>query len=174
MKRWSVLLTVILVLLLAVGAQANSPFGRRAKARATADASHALAALKLPGRARRVKGDHSVNGILGTAPMSFRNVSQHYVIDDMSFWHVSGKPRDVARWLRRHPPDHIDGIGTDGPYPFGVQFGFADQPGVNDHFLTITLARAKGGGTAVRADGTAVWYPNRRRQPSRQGEGHAR
>ena len=92
----------------------------------------------------------------------------------MGFWRVPGKPRDVARWLRKHPPASAQGVGSGGPHPWFLQFPFPDQPGVNDHFLTITLAAAKGGGTAVRADGTAIWLPRRGRGPGHQGQPHER
>ena len=76
MRRRTVLLTGLLTLVMVAGAQAMTPFGRRAKARATADAAQALAAVKLPAGARRVRGDQSVKGVLGLAPMRFRNSSQ--------------------------------------------------------------------------------------------------
>lgn len=148
------------------GALATTPFGRRAKRSATADGAQALAALTLPSGARRVTGDHSVDAVLGSSPSRFRNVSQGHVVDDMSFWQVPGNPRDLERWVIQHSPARLQGVERAGPRPLFVEFLFADQPGVTNHLLSIELAPAKSGGTAVRADGVAVWSSRRERPPA--------
>jgi hypothetical protein len=170
MKRRAVVLSAVIALLLVAGALAMTPFGRRAKRHATADGAHALAALKLPAGARRVRGDDSVNGLLGAKPARFGGIPQRQVVDDMSFWHVPGKPRDVEQWVAEHPPAHFYGFGRGGPRPLFVEFTFVDKPGVTDRSLDIELWAAKGGGTAVRVDGVAVWLPHHR-QPSGCGNG---
>ena len=43
---------------------------------------------------------------------------------------------------------------------FSLQFfGYRDQRGVAYRFLNVAVVAAKGGGSAVRVDGVAVWEP---------------
>jgi hypothetical protein len=130
----------------------------RDRVEARADASRLLAAASLPPGARRVASDPSAGLTLGSfAPdeaTNSRNVADHH-----RYWRVTDEPQGVEAWLKAHVPSgaHIQYSGSDyaGWY---VQFGFRSKPGhVVQRTLVVNVARAKGGGSAVRADGLAVW-----------------
>jgi hypothetical protein len=164
MRRQLLLPVCVLALLFAASAQATTQFARRAKAQARADAAHELAAMPLPRGAQRVHGDQSVNGDL--RPDMTACVPK-YVVDDHAYWRVPGKPADVSAWIVAHPPAQVtwtsNGELSDhgAPTMWSVDFGFRATPKVHVRGLFIAIAAAKGGGSAIRADGVAVWSPRR-------------
>jgi len=163
MRRQAVLLAGLLGLLLAASALAITPFGRGAKAKANVDAAKELAALQLPHGASQVHGDQSVKGVLGPPVVA---CTRKHVVYDFGFWRVTGKPSAVWAWVRNHPPPHVRWIAWAESEPVSsVDFGFADQRNVISRILKVTVAAAKGSGSAVRADGVAVWLPRGESSP---------
>jgi len=69
----------------------------------------------------------------------------------------------VWLWFRQHPPhERLDvAAGYGSGFPFTVMFLFPAQTNVGARFLGVSVASAKGGGTAVRADGVATWEPRK-------------
>jgi hypothetical protein len=159
--RRGLVLAAAVALVLPAGTQASRAFGRGARSRAAADAAMELATARLPSHASKVRSDQSVRGVLGSPPR-FRGVQARYVVDDYRFWRAPGKPGAVAAWIQHHAPSRNTGVGTAGRSPWFVEFGFRDQRGVTDRFLMVTVAAAKGGGSALRVEGVAVWLPRRR------------
>ena len=160
MGRRALFLAGLLALLLAAGAQATSSFGRRAMARAKADAAAELAAAQLPRGARTVHGDQSVGALLGPPQVL---CTKTYVVDKHAFWRVPEQPAAVWSWLKAHPPSQHTSVAADarsGPFLGQVYVGFPVQLGVGSRFLKFRVVAAKGGGSAVRADGVAVWEPH--------------
>lgn len=161
--RRSLLLAGVLALALAAAAQATTQFGRRAKSKARADAATELAAALLPHGARKVRGDQSVGHVLRGPSLP---CIPKYVVDDHGFWRVPGDPSSVRQWIRKHPPPHVKTILTvkGASYSF-VAFMYGNQHAVTNRILQLTVAAAKGGGSAVRGDGVAAWEPRQGQSP---------
>ncbi len=97
-----------------------------------------------------------------------------YVVEDHHFWIAARKFDWVWRWARRHEPR-----GTPSePLAIGVLKNkngktlerdmlvfFQDQRDVTHRWLSIALAPARDGGTAIRADGIAVGEPRPHHPP---------
>jgi hypothetical protein len=151
------LLAGLLALVAAAAAQAVTVSGRRDKAKATLDAAKELAAIRLPRGSRKVPGDQSIGHV-------FRRPTEvcltPYLVDDAGFWRVPGKPSSVRVWISKHPPPHVTVVST-GWVPRSVVFEFPTQRGVPYRYLQVAVAAAKGGGSAVRGDGEAIWVPRR-------------
>jgi hypothetical protein len=161
--RRSLLLAGVLALALAAAAQPTTRFGRRAKAKAKADAATQLAAALLPHSARKVHGDQSIGHMLRRPS---EGCIPKYVVDDHAFWRVPGAPSSVQEWIRKHPPPHVTTILTaQGPSYSYVAFMYADQQAVTGRLLQLTVAPAKGGGSALRGDGAAAWEPQKGQSP---------
>jgi hypothetical protein len=159
--RRSLLLAGVLALALATAAEATTQFGRRAKAKA--DAVAELAAALLQHGATKVQGDQSDGQVLRRPS---QGCIRKYVMDDHAFWRVPGAPSSVRRWIRKHPPRHVKTILiAQGPSYSFVAFTYSDQQGVTNRVLQLTVAAAKGGGSAVRADGLAAWEPRKGQSP---------
>lgn len=121
-----------------------------------------LAALMLPLGASAVASDPSRLHLLGRAPSA--PVTPN-LVDAHGFWHVPGTPGSVLRWIEDHPPagGERDLGGQSGSSSSGVTaqwegYSFASVAGVLSYrALLVEVAAAAGGGTALRADGQAVW-----------------
>lgn len=138
-------------------AGAQKPLTSRSKAKA--EAARELAELVLPSGATRVSSDPSEGSVLGPPPIPTTN--QKYAIDDAGFWRVPGKPPAVASWLQTQSPGGADGSFGGSPYHGVSSFGwtFRYSRAVVLQALDVEVAPAAGGGSAVRADGVAVWVP---------------
>jgi hypothetical protein len=150
----------------AVAAGAHGPPGSRGKrAAARTDAQALLARLKLPAGAIRTGHDRAVSpqccGGPGSRPATPNLVDVH------EFFWVPGNPRQVLTWIGNHGPKGSTSVetgisGVVGPTGSAVWyydgFSFANRPGLLiDRMLLVAATRAKGGGTALRADGQSVW-----------------
>lgn len=132
-----------------------------------------LARVEVPSGANRV----AANPVAGNA---FRAVSPgvqtRFQVDLRRYWRAPGSPQTVIRWIKAHPPagaispppKHGSGGIFNYPGPgrktvwSDVAFGFAAARGkLNLVGLQVTVAPARGGGTAVRADAFAVWVISR-------------
>lgn len=167
-RRRVVWLAVLLALLLVAGAQAMTPFAHRSMARARRDAARELASVVLPHGAMKVSHDPSVHHALGPAGI---DCTRKYVVDDHGFWRIPGQPAKVWTWLRNHPVPHSD-YHHAGSNPYGskpvswfVDADFKDQRNVVFRSVDMTLRPARGGGTALRADATAVGEPRPDAEP---------
>ncbi len=89
------------------------------------------------------------------------------LIDVHRFWRVPGQqPDDVLAWFKAHVPAGSSltssGEGSGPNFSFSaLGFSFPDITGVLDsRELSVTIAAAPGGGTAIRADAQDVyWIP---------------
>lgn len=162
MRRWttvclrgSLIVSPLVALLLAGGANAANTFTPRAQLTAKAAAARTLAAARLPRRARKVRGDQSIGRVLGPPPTS---CTRRCVSYESAFWRVSGQPAAVWAWMRKHTPAGSGSIGTEissrGRY--SLQFWFSARAPVVSRYLNVTVAAAKGGGSAIRTDGIAI------------------
>lgn len=124
------------------------------------DAAESLGLLQLPDGAVRVDENPARDPQYLDTPHS----SSPNVVEQSEFWRVPGDPWDVFSWLKKHPPagTYVGGTGgggnRDGMQVWNVSFARAGIREVMDsRELSVTLAKATGGGTAVRADGVAIW-----------------
>jgi hypothetical protein len=160
----SICLAGLLLVLVAGGAQAVAAARRDAKSEAAADSANELASIRLPRGSKQAAGDSSVDHVLGRPSLP---CPKNQVVDRHAFWHVAGEPAAVWSWIRHHPPKHTEVtllVGSNSA-PRSVSFGFADQPAVADREQEFTVAAARAGGTAVRADGFAVWERHKGQSP---------
>jgi hypothetical protein len=138
------------------------------------DAAESLTLLRLPEGAQRVADSPARDPqYLETLHSSSPNL-----VEQSEFWRVPGNPWDVFAWLKKHPPAGTriaftgSGGNRDGLQSWGVTF---QRPAVREVMdarqLAVALAKATGGGTAVRADGVATWIVPR--QASNQVPGGA-
>jgi hypothetical protein len=154
----------LLLVLVAAGAQAVTAARRDAKSEAAADSVNELASIRLPSGSKKQDGDPSVGHVLGRPSIL---CPKNQIVDHHAFWHVPGKPAAVWSWIRHHPPKHTEVtllVGSNSA-PRSVSFGFANQPAVTDRQQEFTVAAARAGGTAVRADGFAVWERHKGQSP---------
>ncbi len=161
MRRAALFLTAVIALLVAAEAQATTPFARRSIAHARADAARELASVMLPQGARRVRSDPSVGRVL--APL-LPPCATKYVAQEQRYLRIPGQPASVWTWMRQHPPQHRSlGYGTGaerGIISIWLLMSFLpDQRDVTYRETFIQLARARGGGTAIRIDAIAVGEP---------------
>ena len=159
LKRRAMVAAVLLALLVAASAQATTAPGHRARARAKRDAASELARAVLPERAKKVRGDQSVLGALRRPRPA---CSKKQVVYKSEFLRVvPGKPADVWSWVASHRPAHYIEYSTQedpgSPFYGVVMFYFRAQRDVANRYLQITVASRKGGGSAIRVDGVAVW-----------------
>jgi hypothetical protein len=161
--RSAVVLTTVTALLLAASALAASPLAAPSMDRARADAAQELASVRLPHAAKRVGRDPSVDGI---HPPFGQLCVKKYTAWDHAFWRTQGTPRSVWQWIEHHPPLHTDGFDASGKSePYGksvvwqIMFPLKNQTNVQSRTIYVTLAFARGGGTAIRVDALAVRSP---------------
>jgi hypothetical protein len=144
---------------------AHTTAGNRAVART--QSRRLLHRAVLPADAAVAASDPSVGGRLGFAPFVGAGAA---VVDRHRFWHVPGDPQTVADWFRAHPPagssqNMAAGTGDSNGF-VSTSLGFSFRPigGVlASRTLAVTVAAARGGGSAVRVDGEAVWLVERPR-----------
>jgi hypothetical protein len=120
-------------------------------------------ALRLPASAKPGRSDPSAGGRLPT-PGKRPGV---ILADDHGYWRVPAKPEAVIAWIEAHRPARsMPAVSRDGPgnQPgasrafWFASFSFpAKQPDVSLEVLVVVEA-AKGGGTALRADGQVFVY----------------
>jgi hypothetical protein len=140
----------------------------RPKATAKADAARQLAEARLPKSARKVHGDQSIGGKLGPATVLRGPFPAcRHLVYDSSYWRAPGGSRALLTWFKAHVPRDAKlsfwGHGSWGLYVVG--YVFPDQQNVAFRWLKMSLAAAKGGGSAIRADGLAVWRRPHGRYP---------
>jgi hypothetical protein len=119
--------------------------------------------VRLPDGAARSDENPAADPRLLESPGLGRSVNPNQ-ISQFEFWRVPGDPSDVIAWVKAHPPPgtRIAGEGRasnrDGPTTWSVAF---ERRPVADVMvgrqLAVTVAKAAGGGTALRADGFATW-----------------
>ena len=129
---------------------ANKPAARVAAARA-------LQKVVLPPGARPIdvaRWGGAANG--APASLNLFNVYRD--------WRVPGDPRALFSWIKAHPPtgSKISTWGSNGQWgrtvSWDVTFALPPVPGrVYQEGLGIEVSAAKAGGSAVRADGWAIW-----------------
>lgn len=140
---------------------ATAPTAASNQAFAQMEAARLLGQVPLPAGATPASGDASVSGTLGYSssgePATADGVDYH------RFWTLPGDPQTQIRWIKDHPPAGArimsTGVGgSPGAQTWSVTFEFPAVPGrTSDELLGVGMADAKGGGTAMRADGTVVW-----------------
>jgi hypothetical protein len=168
MRQRALFLSAAIVLLVACGAQAMSPFAQRSVARAKTDAARELASVVLPDGARRVQHDPSIGRALGRQAVA---CTKKYVAEPHGFWRIPGKPAVVAVWLRNHPPRHsrLFGFGTlkhgRTVLAWYIEFMFREQRNVTARVDYMAVRPARAGGTALRVDAVAVGEPHAGQAP---------
>jgi hypothetical protein len=147
----------------AVAGSHTSASNRRA---AHNDARHLLSLLVLPPGAVSSPTDPSVDRLLGSPGLGTGSVG---AVDRHRFWRVPGDPTAVLASVEGHPPagSRLMARGSSSG-PSGDtrsdDFSFAAVHGVLlSRSLVVTVAAARGGGTAVRADAEIVWVQPRAR-----------
>jgi hypothetical protein len=123
-------------------------------------AGRKLATVRVPPGATATATDPSVGHVLrsaGTRPVIERLIDRH------RFWLVPSAPTAVLVWLRHHPPagTRPDGSGwagnRSGTYEWFLSFAYRNLPAaLYEASLGVSVARAPGGETAVRADSYAA------------------
>jgi Protein of unknown function (DUF4232) len=129
---------------------------------AIATANHDLTTPTLPPGATRTSTDASAHHLLGQ--ISSRPLLSDYV-DVHRFYRLPGSESTVAAYFRAHPPARttLTGTGSARNLRTGVgseslSFSYAKAPaGVFEAGITVNLAIASAGGTAVRIDSWAAW-----------------
>jgi hypothetical protein len=136
--------------------------------RAEADAAAILAAFVVPPGARRLPGPPTgqasqMKDITGSS------ASPNW-IDKTGFWQVKGDPRQVLGWTASHVGRSHTTLGgiTSLPTPARPQTVWENDyvlppvPAVEDtRELTVEVADAGGGQTAIRVDAQVTWLPAR-------------
>jgi hypothetical protein len=146
--------------LVASGDTTSSAASNHAAARVAA--ARALAETPLPAGAVTVGTDPGTGGWLkypaGGAPATRELVDVH------RFWRVPGDPQTVMAWIKAHAPAgaRVSGTGSGGVYGttvmWSLTFSLRPVPGViSEEGLGVAVTAARGGGTALRADGWAIW-----------------
>jgi hypothetical protein len=144
---------------------------RSPKQRAEADAAAILAAFAVPPGARKLPGPptgqaNQLKDIAGSP------ASPNW-IDKTGFWQVKGDPRQVLAWTASHVGrSHTSsGVTTNLPVPgrpetvWERDYALPPVPAVEDsRELTVEVADAGNGQTAIRVDAQVTWLPAR--QPS--------
>jgi hypothetical protein len=152
---------VLVAALAATGVAAGAGDGG-SQAHAKADAARQLSELVLPAGATEVSSDPSASANLDQGP-SVPVSNRKYLVDEVRYWTVPGRPGKVASWMQAHPPANAPGSYGGSPasgiYSFGWTFTYT--PRVTLRSLDVQVTRARGGGSAVRGDGVAVWVPPR-------------
>jgi hypothetical protein len=127
---------------------------------ARTDARRLLSMVSLPAGAVGARSDPAVHGLLNSASESMAGTA---LVDRHRFWRVSGDPSTVLSWVQAHRPRGSTTTGTSsssGPTgdSEGVAFSFpANAKVILSELLVVSVARARGGGTAVRADAQVAW-----------------
>lgn len=124
------------------------------------DARHLLSLLVLPPGAVSSATDPSLHKLLGSPGLGTGAIP---TVDRRRFWRVPGQPAAVMASIEAHPPagSRLAAQGA-GSGPSGAThsdaFSFHAVRGVLlSRSLVVTVAVARGGGTAVRADAEVAW-----------------
>jgi hypothetical protein len=154
-------ITIGLLALATTAAVDAQPLGPRAlayRAAARIDAARELSLLRLPNGARRVSSDPSVGRWF--AGPHFGGPGTPNLVDRHGFWRVPGLPDAVYAWIVAHKPrgSFFSGCSCVGGTPYYLTYAYPSRRwGVDQRAVQIGVDAARGGGTAVRADGQAVW-----------------
>ena len=138
------------------------------KQRAEADAAAILAAFVVPPGARKLPGPpsgqaHQLKDITGSS------ASPNW-IDKTGFWQVEGDPQQILAWTASHVgrTHTTGGLTTNLPVSgrpetvWELDYGLPPVPAVEDsRELTVEVADAGGGQTAIRVDAQVTWLPAR-------------
>jgi hypothetical protein len=159
---------VVVVLLLAAGGAARgvqAASGRSAasnRAAARVAAARVLRRVPLPAGATEVGTDPGPSMWLGSSVAGTPATPD--LVDLHRFWRLPGDPQTAIEWIQAHPPAGatMSTTGTGGQYGttvmWSVTFAFPAVPGrISEEMLGVGVTAARGGGTAMRADGFAVW-----------------
>jgi hypothetical protein len=152
------LLAVLAVAVVAVAVAATTAASNKRAARR--DAPRLLRALVLPPGATPASSDPSPHDQLAQPGLSFATPA---LVDIHRFWRVAGDPTNVEGWFRKHVPAGSSVFsygGSSGPgYEIlTVAFDFPARTGVlGSRDIVVEVTRARGGGTAIRADAEDVW-----------------
>jgi hypothetical protein len=155
------------LLVLAAASSALWPSATANRLLARLDTKQELALVSLPAEAVPVGSDPSVGRLLARNPPG-EEAALSNLIDARRYWRVPGSPQSVLAWIAAHPPAGGRAVG-EGSYPaphghgtiFDARYNFRSQRGADYRSLTFELTMATGGGTAVRADGQAIWIMTR-------------
>jgi hypothetical protein len=136
--------------------------GTAANQRAAGISAHALLlTLRLPAGAQPSATDPARSDALARSPSAPATPA---LVDLHRFWWLPGGLQEVSNWIQHHPPHGATGnMGGASATPGGTTsqwtgFGFAPRSGVlSERELIVTVAHARGGGTALRADAQVVW-----------------
>ena len=135
--------------------------------RAEADAAAILAAFVVPPGARKLPGVPQGQAIVLKYIADSGSPNR---IDKAGFWQVKGDPRQVLAWTASHVGrSHTDGgVITSLPTPgqpetvWERDYALPPVPGVEDtRELTVHVADAGNGQTAIRVDAQVTWLPAR-------------
>lgn len=137
-------------------------FGRQAANRraARSTARSLLGKLSLPADARRLPTDPASANALASAPRP----GSPQLVDLHRYWLLPQRPQAVIEWVEGHRPvgSHLQGHGHGSPVLASWTFAYPAKPGqLTTAWLVVQVAAAKQGGTAIRADGEAVWVKPR-------------
>jgi hypothetical protein len=126
---------------------------------ARADAARELALVRLPSGAKRASADPSVGRWFAGSYLGGPGTPN--LVDRRAFWRLpAAPPGAVYAWIMAHRPrgSSFEGCSCDGSAPYYVSYAFPSQRrSVDNRAVQIGVDAARGGGTAVRADGQAVW-----------------
>jgi len=97
------------------------------------------------------------------------------LVDRTRYWRVSSGIEATIAWIRAHPPDGLRASGsTSGAAPsyrmLGIGYSEPDRRGIQDLELTIGVVTLPAGGSAIRADGMAIWLDARPLRDDRAGK----
>lgn len=144
---------------LASDSQSTSISGNQLYAQMTAQ--RMLEEVPLPEDAVATSSNESFNHAVGgpeSTPVTSQLVQAH------AFWRVPGQPEQAIQWIEQHPPQGAKlmssgSSGTAGQTTsWGATFSFTDTSGkLATVWLSVGVARAAGGGTALQADALVVW-----------------
>ena len=134
------------------------PRGKPARCAAVRRAE--LATVRLPSGATSTAADPSAGHVLRSAAT---RPGIERLIDRHRFWLVPGAPAAALVWLAHHPPagTQPDGSGSagnrSGTYEWFLSFAYRNVPaGLYEAALSVSVAGAPGGRTAVRVDSFAA------------------
>jgi hypothetical protein len=160
----------------ASGSSTSSPVTARSaavtpKQRATADAASILASFVPPAGAGRLSGASAASpaGSALKAPLAVLDPAN--VVDQVSWWRVSGTPQTVLAWEKAHLPSRFTAAGTvttgNPPARWTGEYSLPPVSGVlATRQLDVQAVSAGSGKTDLRVDAQVQWVPAK--SPSEQ------
>jgi len=129
----------------------------RPRERAVTDAAAILRAFVVPPGGQRL---HKAPDVLNVPSSTLVSTT---LVDDVSFWRVSGQPQAVLAWEQAHLPHRFSPEDADfGPPSWDRTFSLSPIPGVlNARDLVVEVTGAGNGQTAIRVDAQVSWQPPR-------------